>query len=60
MTTKTKNLVLGIAMILAAIAGAVVYFFDGDPETVVEPKKVIEKVIEGVDVIKGDAESTVE
>jgi len=56
MSPKTKNLVLGIAMILAALAGAVVYFLDGNPETVVKPGEVIESVMDGIDVMKNEVE----
>lgn len=49
--------VLGLAIILAAVAGAAVAYFDGDPETVVDPKAVVSGVSEGVDVIRGKDEA---
>ena len=60
MSIKTKQVILGIAMILAGLASAVVYFLDGDPATVVKPGEVIESVRDGIDVIKGDADTTEE
>jgi hypothetical protein len=45
---------LGIAIILAAVAGAVVAYFDGDPETKVDPQAVVAGVSDGVGVIRGE------
>lgn len=52
MSKKTKKLIVGIAMILAAMAGAAIAVFDDDPNTKVDVKETIEKVNEGVDTIK--------
>jgi len=54
--SKAKKIALGIAIILAAIASAVVAFLDDDPATKVEPGKVVEEVNEGVNEIKGAKE----
>ena len=50
--SNAKKWALGIGLILAAIAGAVVAYLDNDPATVVKPGEVIESVKEGINVIK--------
>jgi len=59
--SKAKMIVLGVAMILAAIGGAVVAFLDNDPATTVDPAAVVEQVKQGVETIREatDAEDVV-
>jgi len=47
-----KKLIVGIAMILSAIAGYFGAKFDDDPATEPDLKEAIKEVKEGVDVIK--------
>ena len=54
MGTKTKKVILGVAIILAAVAGYVVALLDGDPATKPEIKPVVDGVTEGVGVIRSD------
>jgi len=49
-----KKWVIGIAIILAAIAGAVVKLLDGDPNTNPDPAAVVAEVKKGVDTIRED------
>ena len=60
--SKAKKIALGIVIILAAIAGALVALLDNDPLTKPDIGQVIEDVQEGVDIIKdaGDAEAPAE
>jgi len=51
--SKLKKWVLGIGIIAMAIIGALVAMTDNDPNTKVEPDKVITEVKEGLEVIKG-------
>lgn len=51
----TKKIILGVAIILAAIAGAIVAYLDDDPETVVDIPGVYHEVQDGVGTIKAGA-----
>jgi len=53
---KARNIILGIAIILAAIGAAVAALLDNDPLTKPDIKEVIIEVREGVEIIKGDEE----
>ena len=57
---KLTKWVLGIAIILGAVAALLVATLDGDPATKPEIKETIEKVKEGVDVIRAEEEKVVE
>ena len=50
---NVKKWVLGIGIIAMAIIGALIAMADNDPQTKVEPDKVIAEVKEGLEVIKG-------
>lgn len=56
LTARSKKWVLGISIILAAVAGALVAFFDNDPTTEPNIPQVIEEVQEGVSVITSEKE----
>lgn len=54
-----KKLIVGISIILSAIAGYLGAKFDNDPNTVPDIKEAVKEVKEGVDVIK-DAKDEVD
>ena len=55
----TRNLtVLGIAMIVQSLATAATFYFDGDPDTVVDFAGLINAVIVGIGMILAKGAST--
>ncbi len=55
-TNRTKTWILGISIILAAVATAFVAFFDNDPNTEVNVPQTIEEIHEGITVITNEVE----
>ncbi|MBN2714104.1 MAG: hypothetical protein JXR97_16920 [Planctomycetes bacterium] len=54
---KAKKIILGVAIILAALAGAIIAVLDNDESPKLDTGATIEKVKEGVDVIKTAGDS---
>lgn len=51
-----KKWLLGIALVLAAVAGALIAWLDGDPATTPDVPGTIKQVQEGVNVIRAGEE----
>ena len=54
MNKKTKQIILGVLIIVAALAGAFIKLADDDPTTNPDTAQVIEDVVGGVTIIIND------